>query len=311
MEHHHNHSHNRSGHDHSHSHAPTSFGTAFAIGTALNVALVLAQFIFGYLSNSLALISDAVHNLSDVVGLLLAWGASWAGQRLPTARRTYGYGRASILAGLVNAALLLVATGAIIIEAVRRFVESQPVESNTVMLVAGIGVAVNAATALMFMRGRARDLNIASVFAHMAGDAVLSLGVVITAFVIGLTGSFWLDPLMSIALAAAIFLSSWRLMHDAVNMALDAVPPGVNPAAVHSYLAALPGVTEVHDLHIWAMSTTETALTVHLVRTDGKTDDSFMMETVHVLEQRFGIHHSTIQVEMGDQTCRLAPTNVV
>ena len=298
-------------HDHSHGHAPTSFGAAFAIGTALNVALVLAQFVFGYLSNSLALISDGAHNLSDVVGLIVAWGASWAGQRLPTARRTYGYGRASILASLVNAALLLVATGAIVIEAIRRFAEPQPVERNTVMLVAGIGIVVNAATALMFMRGRAHDLNIASVFAHMAGDAVLSLGVVITAFLIGITGSLWLDPLMSIALAATIFLGSWRLMRDAVNMALDAVPPGIDPAAVHSYLACLPGVTEVHDLHIWAMSTTETALTVHLVRPDGKADDAFVMETARDLEHRFRIHHSTIQVEMGDQTCRLAPTNVV
>ena len=298
-------------HDHSHGHAPTSFGAAFAIGTALNVALVLAQFVFGYLSNSLALISDGAHNLSDVVGLIVAWGASWAGQRLPTARRTYGYGRASILASLVNAALLLVATGAIVIEAIRRFAEPQPVESNTVMLVAGIGIVVNAATALMFMRGRAHDLNIESVFAHMAGDAVLSLGVVITAFLIGITGSLWLDPLMSIALAATIFLGSWRLMRDAVNMALDAVPPGIDPAAVHSYLATLPGVTDVHDLHIWAMSTTEIALTVHLVRPDGKADDAFVMGTAHELEHRFRIQHSTIQVEMGDQMCRLAPTNVV
>jgi cobalt-zinc-cadmium efflux system protein len=299
------------GHEHSHSHARTGFGAAFAIGAAFNVALVLAQFAFGYLSNSLALISDGVHNLGDVIGLLLAWGASWAGQRLPTARRTYGYGQASILAALANAALLLVATGAIIVEAARRFAESQPVESNTVMLVAGIGIVVNAATALMFMRGRAHDLNIASVFTHMAGDAALSFGVVVAAFLIGVTGWLWLDPLTSIALAAAIFLSSWRLMSDAMNMALDAVPPGVDPVAVHSYLAALPGVTEVHDLHIWAMSTTETALTVHLVRPDGKTDDAFMMETAHDLGRRFGIHHSTIQVEMGDETCRLAPTNVV
>jgi cobalt-zinc-cadmium efflux system protein len=311
MENHHDHSHHHGGHGHSHPHAPTSFGAAFAIGTALNVILVLAQFAFGYVSNSLALISDGAHNLSDVVGLIVAWGASWAGQRLPTARRTYGYGRASILASLANAALLLVATGAIVIEAVRRFAEPQPVESNTVMLVAGIGIVVNAATALMFMRGRAHDLNIASVFAHMAGDAVLSLGVVVTALLIGITGLLWLDPLMSIALAATIFLGSWRVMRDAMNMALDAVPPGVDPAVVHSYLATLPGVTDVHDLHIWAMSTTEIALTVHLVRPDGKADDAFVMGTAHELEHRFRIQHSTIQVEMGDQMCRLAPTNVV
>jgi cobalt-zinc-cadmium efflux system protein len=311
MEYYSNDLHNHGSHDHSHGHAPTSFGAAFAIGTVLNVALVLAQFVFGYLSNSLALISDGGHNLSDVIGLLLASGASLAGQRLPTARRTYGYGRASILAALANAALLLVATGAIVVEAVRRFAESQPVEANMVMLVAGIGIVVNAATALMFIRGRAHDLNIASVFTHMVGDAALSLGVVVTAFLIGITGWFWLDPLMSIALAAAILLSSWRLMSEAMNMALDAVPPGVDPIAVHSYLAALPGVTEVHDLHIWAMSTTETALTVHLVRPEGKADDAFLIETAHNLGHHFRINHSTIQVEMGEQACRLASANVV
>lgn len=296
---------------HDHDHADESFGAAFAVGTALNLALVLAELGFGYLSNSLALISDGVHNFSDVVGLLLAWAASRAGKWHPTATRTYGYGRASILAALANAALLLVATGAIAIEAVRRFVEYQPVESNTVAWVAGVGILINAGTALLFMRGRAHDLNIASVFTHMAGDAVLSLGVVVAAVLIGVTGWLWLDPLMSIALAAAIFWSSWSLMRNAMNMALDAVPSDVDPAAVQSYLSGLPGVSEVHDLHIWAMSTTETALTVHLVRSEGKVDDAFLMETAHDLDRRFGIRHSTIQVETGEQACRLAPANVV
>jgi cobalt-zinc-cadmium efflux system protein len=311
VEHHHDHSHEHGGGGHQHSHAPTSFGAAFAIGTALNAALVLAQFVFGYLSNSLALISDGVHNLGDVIGLLLAWGASWVGRRPPTARRTYGYRRASVLAAVANAALLLVATGAIVIEAVQRFAKPQPIESHTVMLVAGIGIVINAATALMFARGRANDLNIAGVFVHMAGDAALSFGVVITALLISLTGWYWADPLVSIALAAAIFIGSWRVMRDAVDMALDAVPPGVDPAAVHAYLSALPGVIEVHDLHIWAMSTTETALTVHLVRPGAAIDDAFVMETTRNLEHRFRIHHSTIQVEIGDQTCRLASADVV
>lgn len=307
----HNHHHSQ-GHSYAeHNHAPASFGAAFAVGTGLNLGLVLAQLGFGYLSNSLALISDGVHNFSDVIGLLLAWGATWAGRLQPTASRTYGFRRASILAALGNAALLLVATGAIVIEALRRFAEAQPVESNMVMWVAGVGILVNAATAAMFMRGHAHDINIAGVFTHMAGDAALSLGVVIVAFLIGRTGWLWLDPLMSTVIAVAIFWSSWRLVRDAMNMALDAVPPGIDPAAVRSYLASLPGVSEVHDLHIWAMSTTETALTVHLVRKDGKVDDVFLTETAHELDHRFGIHHSTIQIETGEQECRLAPTNVV
>jgi cobalt-zinc-cadmium efflux system protein len=300
------------GHRHAgRNHAPGSFGAAFAIGTGLNLALVLAQLGFGYLSNSLALMSDGVHNFSDVIGLLLAWGASRVGRWQPTASRTYGFRRASILAALGNAALLLVATGAIVFEALRRFAEPQPVESNTVMWIAAIGIVVNAATAAMFMRGRAHDINIAGVFTHMAGDAALSLGVVVTAFLIGRTGWLWLDPLMSTVVAAAIFWSSWQLMRDAMNMVLDAVPPGVDPTAVRAYLSSLSGVRELHDLHIWAMSTTETALTVHLVRTDGKADDAFLMETAHELDRRFGIHHSTIQIETGEHECRLAPTSVV
>lgn len=308
----HNHQDHAHGLRHSgHSHVPTSFGAAFAIGAGLNLALVLAEVGFGYLSNSLTLISDGVHNFTDVLGLLLAWGVSWLGQSQPTAFRTYGYRRVSIFAALANAALLLIATGAIVIEAVRRFVETQPVESTTVIWVAALGIAINTATALLFMRGRSHDINIASVFVHMVGDAALSLGVVVTAFLIGRTGWLWLDPLMSFVLAIAIFWASWRLMRDAANMALDAVPPSVDPAAVQSYLSALPGVSEVHDLHIWAMSTTETALTVHLVRRDGRVDDTFLMQTVHDLDHRFGVHHATIQVETGEQECRLAPSNIV
>lgn len=304
-----------SSHDHSnsrgHGHAPTSFGAAFAVGTSLNLLLVLAQLGFGYVSNSLALISDGVHNFSDVVGLLLAWGAAWVAGWRPTASRTYGFRRASVLAALVNAALLLVATGAIVIEAVRRFAEAVPIASDTVMWVAAIGILVNAGTALMFRRGREHDINIASVFAHMAGDAALSVGVLVTAFLIGRTGWLWLDPLMSVAVAVVIFCCSWGVMRDAANMALDAVPPGVDSAAVRDYLLNLSGVSEVHDLHIWALSTTETALTAHLVRAEGSLDDAFLTQIAHDLDHRFGIHHSTIQVESGTQDCRLAPAGVV
>jgi cobalt-zinc-cadmium efflux system protein len=289
----------------------SSFGAAFALGTLLNLALVVAEFSFGYLSNSLALISDGVHNFTDVLGLLLAWGASWLGHWHPTDLRTYGYSRASIFAALANAALLLVATGAIVFVAVSRFAAAPPVESNTVLWIASVGVVVNASTALLFTRGRAHDLNIAGVFTHMAGDAALSLGVVITAFLIGQTGWFWLDPLMSIALAVAIFWISWGLLRDAVNMELDAVPRSVNPKEVHCYLSSLPGVSDMHDLHIWGMSTTETALTVHLVCPDGSFDDVLLMKTVHDLNLRFGIHHSTIQIETGAEECPLASGDVV
>lgn len=304
------------GHDHrhgglGHSHAPKDFGIAFAIGVALNLTLVLAELGFGYLSHSLALISDGVHNFSDVIGLLMAWGAAWLAKRRPTALRTYGYGRASILAALANAALLFVATGAIIFEAIRRFGDTQPVESNTVLWVAALGLVVNTATALLFMRGRKKDINIGGAFLHMAGDAAVSLGVIIAALLIGWTGWQWIDPAVSLAVAAVILIATWGLTRDAVNLALDAVPENVDRAAVESYLAGLPNVSEVHDLHIWAMSTTQTALTAHLVRPDAGADDGLLATTAHELEHRFGICHATIQIETGAHACRLAPEHVV
>jgi cobalt-zinc-cadmium efflux system protein len=303
------HKHNHNGHGHAH--APKNFGTAFAVGTALNFALVLAEVVFGFLSNSLALISDGVHNFSDVLGLLLAWGGSWLAKRLPSDSRTYGYRRASILAALGNAALLFTATGAITIEAIRRFAEAAPIASATVLWVAGAAIVINTATALLFLGGREHDLNIKSAFLHMAGDAAVSLGVVIAALLIGWTGWLWLDPAVSILIAAVILWSSWGLMREALNLALDAVPGGINRGAVESYLASLPDVSEVHDLHIWAMSTTETALTVHLVRPRTEMDDQFLAETADELEHRFSIHHATIQIETGDRECHLAPINVV
>jgi cobalt-zinc-cadmium efflux system protein len=302
------------GHDHSghgHAHAPRTFGLAFAIGAALNLVLVLAEVGFGFLSNSLALISDGVHNFSDVLGLLLAWGGMWLATRRPSGSHTYGYRSASILAALGNSALLFVATGAIIIEAMRRFAEAPPVASGTVLWVAGAGIVINTATALMFLGGRKQDLNTKSAFLHMASDAAVSLGVVIAALLIGWTGWLWLDPAVSILIAAVILWSSWRLMREALNLALDAVPGGIDRKAVESYLASLPDVSEVHDLHIWAMSTTETALTVHLVRPLAEVDDQFLADTAHELEHRFSIHHATIQIESGDGECRLAPAHVV
>ncbi|ARN83036.1 cation diffusion facilitator family transporter [Methylocystis bryophila] len=306
------HTHHPSHHAHEHSHAPQDFSAAFAIGASLNLGLVIAQVVYGLRSNSLALISDGVHNFSDVLGLLLAWGGSWLATRRPTATRTYGYRRASILAALGNASLLLVATGGLLLEAAQRLVNAPPeVASGTVLWVALAGIVINTATALLFLRGRERDLNIRGAFIHMAGDAAVSAGVVVVALLIGQTGLFWLDPLASIAIGVVILWSSWGLLRDGLNLALDAVPAGVDPAAVAAYLASLDGVTEVHDLHIWGMSTTETALTAHLVRPGSQLDDVFLAMAAQELEHRFGIQHATIQIETGEGECRLAPANVV
>jgi cobalt-zinc-cadmium efflux system protein len=309
---HHNHSH---GHDHSHghaghSHAPDSFGWAFAIGASLNTAFVIAELIFGYAANSLALISDAVHNLSDVIALLLAWGAMWLSQKRPTQRHTYGYRRASILAALFNAGLLLVAVGGIVVEAVDRFNNPAPVAGMTVILVAALGVAINGGTALLFMRGRHGDLNIRGAYLHMAADAGVSLGVVVAAFIIMATGWLWLDPAISLVIAAVVFWSGWGLARDSVNLALDGVPRSIELASVADYLGELQGVTEVHDLHVWAMSTNETALTAHLVRPGG-TDDAFLHGVCEELAHRFNIHHATLQIESATGVCKLAPAERV
>ena len=311
----HDHAHDHS-HGHHHHHAPHGIaagghGAAFAIGIALNLAFALAELGVGFFANSLALISDALHNFSDVIGLLLAWGAAWLATWRPTASHTYGYRRVSILAALGNAALLFAATGAILTEAVRRLLEPEPVAAGLMLWVAGAGIAINAGTALLFMRGRHHDLNIRGAFLHMVGDAAVSLGVVVAALLIGWTGRLWLDPAVSVAVALVILATTWGLTRDALNLAVDAVPAGIDRRAVETYLAGLPGVTEVHDLHIWAMSTTETALTVHLVRPNAGLDDHLLTETCHALEHRFGIHHATIQIEAGLHECRLAPDHVV
>jgi cobalt-zinc-cadmium efflux system protein len=305
---HHHHGHHHHGRDGA---VSTNYRAAFAIGTALNLAFALAELAVGFLANSLALMSDALHNFSDVVCLLLAWGAAWLATWRPTASRTYGYRRVSILAALGNAALMFAATGAIVTEAVRRLVAPEPVAAGLMLWVAALGIVVNAATALMFMRGRHRDLNVRGAFLHMAADAAVSLGVVVAALLIGWTGRLWLDPAVSLGVAAVILITTWGLTRDALNLALDAVPAGIDRHAVEDFLARVPGVTEVHDLHIWAMSTTETALTVHLVRPNAGLDDHLLTDTAHELEHRFGIHHATIQIEAGVHECRLAPDHVV
>jgi cobalt-zinc-cadmium efflux system protein len=305
---HHDHSH---AHGHpGHSHAPDSFGFAFAVGVALNTVFVVAELVFGYAANSLALISDAVHNFSDVIALLLAWAAGWLAGKRPTDQRTYGYRRASILAALVNAGLLLVAVGGIAVEAIDRIRTPAEVAGWTVVLVAALGIVVNGGTALMFMRGRHRDLNIRGAYLHMAADAGVSFGVVVAAFVIMLTGWQWVDPAISLCIAAVVLVSGWGLARDSVNLALDGVPKGIELAGVRDYLGQLEGVIEVHDLHIWAMSTSETALTAHLVRPGGY-DDSFLHGVCAELSHRFNIHHATLQIEAGSDVCKLAPAELV
>ncbi|MGY3609550.1 MULTISPECIES: cation diffusion facilitator family transporter [unclassified Bradyrhizobium] len=306
--HHHDQSH---AHDHAgHSHAPDDFGRAFAIGASLNTAFVIAELVFGYAANSLALISDAVHNLSDVFSLLLAWGAAWLAGRRPTERHTYGYRRASILAALFNAGLLLVAVGGIAVEAVNRLRAPAEVASWTVVWVAALGILVNGFTALLFMRGRHGDLNIRGAYLHMAADAGVSFGVVIAALLIMSTGWLWIDPAISLVIALVVLVSGWGLMRDSVNLALDAVPRGIELVEVREFLRTLDGVSEVHDLHIWAMSTNETALTAHLVRPGGH-DDAFLHHVCAQLSHRFKIHHATLQVEADGAACKLAPEELV
>lgn len=320
--HHHDHGHHDHGHGHDHGHAhglgghhhhaPKDFGRAFAVGVILNTGFVVAEVAAGLWFGSLALLADAGHNLSDVMSLLLAWGAVALAKRQPSGRRTYGLRKATILASLANAILLLVAVGAIISEAIRRFSEPTEVAAAPVMIVAAIGVVINTATALMFMGGAKGDLNIRGAFLHMAADAAVSLAVVIGAGVIALTSLYWLDPALSLLIVAVILIGTWGLLRDSVDLALDAAPRGTDVEAVRAWLNALPGVTGVHDLHIWAMSTTETALTAHITRPENSEPDAFLHAACEGLQDRFGIGHATLQVEMGEAAhCRLAPAEVV
>ena len=282
---------------HQHAHGSTNYGRAFGLGIALNVGYIVVEAGAGFWSNSLALLADAGHNLCDVLGLLLAWGGYALAKVRPTERHTYGFRGSTILAALFNALLLLVAVGGIAWEAVRRFSEPSEPVGPTMIAVAAVGVVINAATALLFFRGRSGDLNVRGAFLHMAADAGVSLGVVVAGLAIRATGLAWIDPATSLAIAAVIFAGTWGLLRESVNLAMQAVPAGIDPAAVHAYLAGLDGVVEVHDLHIWAMSTTETALTAHLVRPDPDGHDELLARAADELHDRHGIEHVTIQLE--------------
>jgi cobalt-zinc-cadmium efflux system protein len=300
-----------SAHNHTaHAHAPKKFGLPFAVGAILNFGLVAAQFFYGIYAHSIALIADAGHNLGDALGLLIAWGAYVLARWEPTDRYTYGFRSASILAALVNAAILLIATGAIVWEALRRFAEPPPVAAPTVMVVASIAIVVNLVSAWL-LRGGEHDLNIRGAFVHLLADAAVSVGVVAAAAIILLTGWHWVDPAVSLLISGVIVWGTWGLLKSAVTLSLQAVPGGIEPSDVRQYLEMLPGVSSVHDLHVWAMSTTETALTCHLVIPGGAPGDEFINRICDELHRRFGIAHPTIQIETGDRACRLAPSHVV
>jgi cobalt-zinc-cadmium efflux system protein len=297
-----------SGHHHIHGNLPHSYNRAFVIGIALNIGFVLVEAYFGWRAHSLALLADAGHNLSDVLGLVLAWAGMWVARFRPDERHTYGWQRASIMAALVNALILLVAMGSMAWEAVHRFASPTPIQGQTVMLVAAVGVLVNGATAWLFHSGSSSDLNIRGAFLHMAGDALVSLGVVVAGAVYLWMGWMWLDPVMSLIIALLVVYGTWSLFSQSLHLAFDGVPASVDLSAVKTCLAEFNGVAEVHDLHIWAIGASETAMTVHLVMPEGHPGDAFLVEVNQVLHDRFDIEHATIQVEVGDtgQQCRLA-----
>jgi cobalt-zinc-cadmium efflux system protein len=279
-----------------HDHAPASFNRAFAIGIGLNTVFVAIEAFYGWKVDSLALLADAGHNLSDVIGLALAWGGALAGRLRPDARHTYGWKRAGILAAFINAMLLLVAMGSLAWEAVHRLQSPEPIAGVTIMVVAGVGIVINTATALLFMRGRAGDLNIRGAFLHMAADALVSAGVVVAGGLALAYGWTWLDPVASLAIAAVIVAGTWGLFRQSLHLLFDGVPESVDLRAVQAMLEALPGVARVHDLHVWAMGTSEVALTAHLVMPEGQADDAFLRHATEQLHDRFEIEHVTLQV---------------
>ena len=291
----HSHSH---GHHH-HAHRPADYGKAFAIGIALNLAFVAVEAFYGFVSNSMALLADAGHNLSDVLGLAAAWVAAILAKRPPSRRFSYGFRAASILAALANSVILLIAVGFIAYHAIMRLIIPDLVQAETVTLVAGIGIVINAATALMFFKGRRSDLNVRGAYLHMVADALVSAGVVVAGLAIQATGALWIDPVTGLIVAGIIFIGGADLLRDSLTMAMAGVPPGIDPDEVEAHLTALPGVEHIHDLHIWPMSTTEFALTAHLVMPDGFPGDAFLADCAHGVEHRFGIGHSTFQVELG------------
>jgi cobalt-zinc-cadmium efflux system protein len=305
-EHHHAHA------GHGHSHAPSSYGRSFAIGTALNLGFVVVEAVFGFLGNSVALLADAGHNLGDGLGLIMAWGAYVLSQRRPTASYTFGLGKSSILAALFNALLLLVAVGAIAWEAVQRLIHPEPVAAGVVMVVAAVGILVNGATAMLFAAGRRNDLNVHAAFMHMMADAGVSAGVVVGGLIIAWTGWLWVDPTVSLVVNAAILFATWGILRQSFTLAVAGVPASIDIAAVKRHLRAMPGVTDVHDLHVWPLSTTETALSCHLVMPGGHPGDAYLFEAGVELREHFGIGHPTFQVETDpEQQCPFAPDEVV
>lgn len=311
----HDRAHASHGHHHGgggHTHAPKSFGSAFAVGVALNTGFVVVEAIYGVLAHSMALIADAGHNLSDVLGLLVAWGAAVLVKRPPKGKFTYGLGGTSILAALFNAVFLLIAIGAIALESVQRIFHPSPVAGTTVMIVAGIGIVINAVTAWMFASGRKGDLNIRGAYLHMAADALVSAGVVVAGFLILMTGWLWLDPFTSLALVVVIALGTWGLLRDSVRLSLQAAPAATDLAEVEAFLRARPGVADIHDLHVWPLSTTETALTAHLLMPGGHPGDAVVAQMAADLHAAFGIGHATLQVETDPSVpCVLEPAHVV
>ena len=309
------HDHAGHAHDHSslgHSHAPSSFGFAFMLAIGLNALIVAAEAIFGVIGHSIALIADATHNLSDVLGLCAAFAANRLGRRAPSPRFTYGLGGTSILAALFNAVMLLVVTGALILEAVQRLFAPQPVATTLVMAVAAAAIVVNGLSAYLLMPGGDGDLNVRAAAAHLAADAGVAAGVVVGALVIKLTGFFWIDPALSLVINAAIIVGTWKILRESVAMSLAGVPRAIKHDEVRRYLAGLPGVEALHDLHIWPVSTSETAMTAHLVVPSGHPGDAFLMTACRTLRETHGIGHATLQVETSLETaCALAPEEVV
>ena len=301
-------------HDQAHrAHAHGNYGRAFFIGIVLSLAYVGGEAVAGIISGSLALLADAGHNLGDVLGLSLSWGAAVLSRRSPSGRFTYGLRSSSILAALANAIILLVVTGGIAWEAIWRIAHPGPVASGVVIAVATVGIVVNGATALLFASGHAHDLNVKSAFLHMTADTLVTASVVAVGVAIWITGRKWLDPAASLVISVVIVIGTWGLLKGAIGLALNAVPEGVDIAAVRAHMLGLPGVSELHDLHIWGMSTTETALTCHLVMPGGHPGDAVLNGIAEQLHHRFGIEHATIQIEVadGDQVCALTPEHIV
>ncbi len=298
-------------HHHHHGPPPPGAGWAFAVAVALNLAFVAIEAGFGLASGSMALVADAGHNLSDVLSLVLAWGASVLSQRPPSDRYTYGLKSSSILAAIANAALLWVAIGGITVETLRRLTDPAPVVGSTIIAVAAAGILVNGASALLFARGSKSDLNVRAAFVHLLADAAVSAGVVIAGLLIIGTGQWWIDPATSLVVTGVIAWSSWSLLRQSLRFGMLGVPDTIDLATVRDYLQGLPGVVRVHDLHVWPMSTTESALTAHLVIPGERPSDRFLHDVAHELEHRFGIGHPTIQIEAGDADCALQSEMVI